>query len=291
MAYPDILGGVISTNNSSTSTLGSGAAFTGTADEITRYASVSVYVFSNVASATDGLSLQQSNDGTNWDVLDVFTYQTGAGRTYGVQATARYFRVVYTNSGSAQGSFRLQTILHTYMERTSSVRPQDARSNENDMTETVAYAALFNGTTWDRMRGDTTNGLDVDVTRQPARARTTDAIATADQTDAVMNGTTALTPKFAIISASASGNTSVVALVASKKIRVLAANFMANGTVNVKFQSNTTDKTGLKYLVVNTGMVLPYCKTGWFETAAGEALNINLSAAIAVGGELVYIEV
>lgn len=27
---------------------------------------------------------------------------------------------------------------------------------------------LFNGTTWDRIRGDTTNGLDVDVTRLPA---------------------------------------------------------------------------------------------------------------------------
>lgn len=29
----------------------------------------------------------------------------------------------------------------------------------------LARASLFNGTTWDRMRGDTTNGLDVDVTR------------------------------------------------------------------------------------------------------------------------------
>jgi len=31
-----------------------------------------------------------------------------------------------------------------------------------------ALAQLFNGTTWDRMRGDITNGLDVDVTRLPA---------------------------------------------------------------------------------------------------------------------------
>lgn len=36
----------------------------------------------------------------------------------------------------------------------------------NPTTPTVGAAALlFNGTTWDRARGDTTNGLDVDVTR------------------------------------------------------------------------------------------------------------------------------
>jgi len=36
----------------------------------------------------------------------------------------------------------------------------------NPTTPTVGAAALlFNGTNWDRMRGDTTNGLDVDVTR------------------------------------------------------------------------------------------------------------------------------
>jgi hypothetical protein len=39
----------------------------------------------------------------------------------------------------------------------------------NPTTPTVGAAnLLFNGTTWDRMRGDTTNGLDVDVIRLPA---------------------------------------------------------------------------------------------------------------------------
>lgn len=39
----------------------------------------------------------------------------------------------------------------------------------NPTTPTAGAAGLlFNGTTWDRVRGDTTNGLDVDVTRLPA---------------------------------------------------------------------------------------------------------------------------
>lgn len=41
----------------------------------------------------------------------------------------------------------------------------DAESNTTNHLNVHAYAALYNGSTWDRMRGDTTNGLDVDVTR------------------------------------------------------------------------------------------------------------------------------
>jgi hypothetical protein len=41
----------------------------------------------------------------------------------------------------------------------------DGESNTNDRLVCEAYLAEFNGTTWDRVRGDITNGLDVDVTR------------------------------------------------------------------------------------------------------------------------------
>jgi hypothetical protein len=105
------------------------------------------------------------------------------------------------------------------------------------------------------------------------------------------DGTTALTPKFATISTSSSGATSVVAAVASKKLRVLRLSLVANGAVNVKFQSASTDRTGLYYLGANGGWVEPFCPVGIFETAAGEALNVNLSGAVAVGGSLTYVEV
>lgn len=104
---------------------------------------------------------------------------------------------------------------------------------------------------------------------------------------------TVLTPKYAAIAASTSGNNTLVAAVTSKKIRVLALYAVSNGSVNAKFQTGAggTDLTGLAYLVVNTGFVLPFNPVGWFETASGALLNLNLSAAIAVGGSLVYIEV
>lgn len=102
-----------------------------------------------------------------------------------------------------------------------------------------------------------------------------------------------VTPKYATIAASTSGNNTIVAAVTSKKIRVVAAQLTSNGTVNAKWQSGAggTDVTGLAYLVANTGYVLPYNPVGWFETASNTLLNLNLSGAVAVGGSITYIEV
>lgn len=103
----------------------------------------------------------------------------------------------------------------------------------------------------------------------------------------------AATPKFATIAASSSGNNTIVAAVNPKKLRVLAAQLVANGAVNAKWQSGAsgTDLTGLAYLAANGGLVLPYNPVGWFETASNTLLNLNLSGAVAVGGSITYIEV
>lgn len=122
----------------------------------------------------------------------------------------------------------------------------------------------------------------------------TNTVNVAQDTDTVKQGATSLVPKFAVISASTSGNNTLVAAVASKKIRVLAYNFIGNGAVNAKFQSGAggTDKTGLKYIAAaGGGICAPFNPVGWFETATNTLLNLNLSGAVAVGGELVYVEV
>jgi hypothetical protein len=119
-------------------------------------------------------------------------------------------------------------------------------------------------------------------------------VSASHETSTIYDGTTALVPKFAVIAASSSGNNTLVAAVASKKIRVLAYNFIGNGAVNAKFQSGAggTDLTGLKYIAAaGGGICAPYNPLGWFETASNTLLNLNLSGAVAVGGELTYIEV
>lgn len=128
----------------------------------------------------------------------------------------------------------------------------------------------------------------------PAGTNLLGKVSASAETSTMYDGTTALTPKFAAIAASSSGNNTLVAAVTSKKIRVLAYNLMGAGAVNAKFQSGAsgTDLTGLKYIAAaGGGICAPFNPAGWFETASNTLLNLNLSGAVAVGGELVYVEV
>lgn len=112
-------------------------------------------------------------------------------------------------------------------------------------------------------------------------------------------GGTLVTPKFAVITASASGATTIVAAVGSggtaKRIRVIQWTLLTSAAVNVKWQSKpagaASDITGLHYFVGNQGVASPQADKGLFQTVAGEALDINLSGAVAAGGSLVYVEV
>ena len=150
---------LVSTINSSAVALGIGGVFTGAAEDVTEFADVRVVVFADQASAVDGLQMQQSTNGTNWDVADSYSIPAATGKVFSVGVSAKFYRVVYTNGATAQTAFRLQTKLHKTYSKGSSVKPQDARSNDNDFEEVSAFNMVYNGTSWDRLRGDATNGL------------------------------------------------------------------------------------------------------------------------------------
>lgn len=100
---------------------------------------------------------------------------------------------------------------------------------------------------------------------------------------------------YAPIAAASSGANAIVAAVAGRRIRVVGFLLSFSGTVNAKWQSASTDLSGLYYGVANTvveGAPFPEQiggQSGHFETAQGAALNLNLSGAVAVGGHLAYI--
>lgn len=102
---------------------------------------------------------------------------------------------------------------------------------------------------------------------------------------------TVVTPLYAVINTSASGDTSLVSAVASKVIRVIAYTFVCDGAVAVKFTSGAagTALTGAMSCAANGGATPPYCPAGHFQTASNTALVINLSAAVGVRGHLTYI--
>lgn len=113
--------------------------------------------------------------------------------------------------------------------------------------------------------------------------------------DVLGTGTTTATIKTAVINATASGDTQVVAAVAGKKIRLLAYAFVSDTAVTVKFRDNSAtpvDLTGPMAVAANGGVSYAGGFDSWVgETAAGQALMINLSANANVGGHITYIEV
>lgn len=123
--------GEIDVDNSTATPLGIGATFTGEWVDITEYGIIYVNTYSDVASAADGLSIQQSSDGTNADHDDVFTIGAGSAKNFAVNPYANYYRVVYTNGTVAQTTFRLQSKLNT-TGLASSHRIQDSISTDDD---------------------------------------------------------------------------------------------------------------------------------------------------------------
>ena len=93
----------------------------------------------------------------------------------------------------------------------------------------------------------------------------------------------------AFLNASSIGATPIVAAQTGMSIRVIGAVLVSTLANTVKFQSAATDISATFPLGANGGLVLPFNEHGWFQTAPGEALNINLSVATATGISINYI--
>ena len=106
-------GGAESLLNSTATPLLAGATFTGEAISILDYGAINVAVISDVDSAVNGLKMQFSNDGVNWDHEHTYSITANTGISYNQAAEMKYFRVVYVNGATNQTFFRLNTILKT----------------------------------------------------------------------------------------------------------------------------------------------------------------------------------
>jgi len=111
--YTPIGLGFISTRNSSTETLAGDEVFTGVGEDVSSYASVSIFYKSDVAAATSGLSIQFSTDNINWDVQLVGDLGAKTFQIHSLIPAVKFFRIVYTNGSAAQSLFRLQCTFHT----------------------------------------------------------------------------------------------------------------------------------------------------------------------------------
>lgn len=142
--------------------------------------------------------------------------------------------------------------------------------------------------------GDAANGQDVDVTRMPAVEATSDSIAASLRTDKLSNGLVEITPKFASASVAASStDTTLIAAVSGKKIRVHALTAQCGGTAtDITFESGTTTRVHKIPAGANGGQVLGFNPAGWFETAAvTTALTVTTGTGSTTEITIVYTEV
>jgi hypothetical protein len=257
-------GNITSVLNSSIATLTAGSTFTGTAEDASNFSEIRVSVTASHVSATDGLSIQQSPDGTNWDIADTYTIPATTGKTFAVPRQARWFRVVYTNGGTNQTSFRLQSILNRTGSVASSQRSQDAYSNENDLEQTWSFNSVWNGTTWDRMSGDTTG---INVKNIVASALPTGAATSSLQTtgNSSLSTIATNTTNAATTTLQTAGNSSLTTIATNTGNGSTSAN-QTNGTQ----QSRITDGTNVANILKSDG------------TAAGQNSQITSGTYLSV---------
>ena len=104
----------VSVLNSSTANLASGASFTGSSEPSTGISGIQLNLKTDQQST---VQVQQSQDGTNWDISDSFPVNANTGLGITIQTVASFFRVVVTNNGASTTTFlRLQTILAPVVE-------------------------------------------------------------------------------------------------------------------------------------------------------------------------------
>lgn len=132
MSSLDRINGETDLTNSTSKVLGAAGVYTGQACLCRDCAAIYVNVYSDQSSATDGLEIQQSTDGVNWDFSDTYTITGGDAEQYTINPSAAYYRIVYTNGATPQTEFRLQVNFKYVNVVASSHRIQDEISNEDD---------------------------------------------------------------------------------------------------------------------------------------------------------------
>lgn len=147
-AVPVKFGAFSSTNNSTTTQLLANQTFTGISDPVTEYGTILVAVYSNVASAVNGLKFQTSNDQVNWYNLEEYTFNGPGVSVYSMSPGGKYFRVRYTNNGTATTGFYIHTTYKQGYVKPSSHRVGDNITGENDseLVKAVLAAEMPGGT-------------------------------------------------------------------------------------------------------------------------------------------------
>jgi hypothetical protein len=149
-------------------------------------------------------------------------------------------------------------------EISAAVTPSDALTNSTTMGQVLTRLEGYNGSTWDRLRSNTTAGLAVEArTALPAVTQLSETK----------------------IDRASSGDFTVITATGSQTGRLQAIFLVAAGATTFKFQDNaSTDLTGYITLYPGGSFVLDLRSEPWFTTGVNATLTMNFSTAAQVSG-------
>jgi hypothetical protein len=103
-----------------------------------------------------------------------------------------------------------------------------------------------------------------------------------------MNNVASTHVNHAAVNAANTGDNTLIAAVAGKRIRVVSYALVASAAMTVIIRDLTANTERARFpLAANSGVSYPGV-TAAFETAVGEGLELNTSAAGFVGGHITY---
>ena len=131
-------------NNSTTTNLANAAVFTGIGTDVSAFSQVMVNVFASHASAANGLSIQFSQDGTNWDSTNTYTVVATTDFAIIVPITHTYYRLVYTNGATTTTTLRITSLLSSFTTQ-ATIKKVNAAVNLTDTA--LSTRSVISGTT------------------------------------------------------------------------------------------------------------------------------------------------
>lgn len=172
MTYIPAITANVSSLNSTTTALGSGGVFTGTPEDVSQYASISVAFYVQPVTSTGNVLIQFSNTNSvpNWITLSntvtAVDLTNAAGFTLDVTTAAQYFRVVYVNDTAAQTKMTIQSIFHPQARiATTTTRYAQIPNDYSDMinTRSMIWGKTIGGNIYEPVATNGENSLVVHI--------------------------------------------------------------------------------------------------------------------------------
>lgn len=132
-----------SSGNTTTTQLAADEVFTGQGIKVLQFSQINVSLTSDVDSATGGIEMQYSGDGSQWFTVNSFTLDVSEEpiRLFQLGIYGKFFRIKYTNGSAATSQFQIQTLLLQGQNLTRLQRIEETLTGDTPVTATKSVLA------------------------------------------------------------------------------------------------------------------------------------------------------